>query len=75
MLGFVENEGNDARNEIIFLKPNYNRMWGVDYLLMDSKTFMGGIGGGDYDEVIDMYNKIWNVRSYSLLFSFDNVHL
>jgi hypothetical protein len=36
----------------------YNVMWGNDYLLMDSKTFMGGIGGEMYDGIIDMLVKI-----------------
>jgi hypothetical protein len=75
MLGIVEYENNGVENEIIFLKPNYNRMWGVDYLLMDSNTFMGGVGGGDYDEVIDMFQKMWNVQSYKLFLNFGNVHL
>jgi hypothetical protein len=55
--------------------PHYDRMWRFNYLLMDSNTFMGSIGGGDNDEVIDMFQKIWNVRSYNLLLSFDSVYI
>jgi hypothetical protein len=36
----------------------YNTMWGNDYLLMDSNTFMGGIGGEMYDGIIEMLVKI-----------------
>jgi hypothetical protein len=37
-------------------------MWGADYLLIDSNSFMGGIGGSEYENVIDMFVNIWNVN-------------
>ena len=33
----------------------YNRTWGADYLLMDSKGFEG-----QYDNFVDMYMNMWN---------------
>jgi len=37
----------------------HNFPWGNEYILMDSNTFMGGLGGEQYDTVINMMNKIW----------------
>jgi hypothetical protein len=36
----------------------YNVMWGNEYLLMDSNTFMGGTGGEMYDGIIDLLVKV-----------------
>ena len=36
----------------------YNTVWGVEYLLMDSNTFMGDVNGNRYDTVIDVLTKI-----------------
>jgi hypothetical protein len=33
-------------------------MWGNEYLLMDSDTFMGGTDGEMYDSIIDLLVKI-----------------
>ena len=46
--------------------PKYNRMWGVDYLLMDSKTF------NENEKITDMFCNIWNAYKYRVL---DNLHL
>jgi len=37
----------------------FNLQWGSEYMFMDSNTFMGGLGGAQYDTIIDMLNKIW----------------
>ena len=32
----------------------YNKMWGPEYILMDSRKFLGGNYGCEYDKIIDM---------------------
>ena len=63
-------QGYEDETELIthaVVKPfNCNRIWGYDYLLMDSKNFMGGTGE-NYDSIIDMYNNIWNAYEYKVL--------
>ena len=39
---------------------NCNRMWGNEYLLMDSNTFMGGTDGSAYESIIEMFVNIRN---------------
>lgn len=49
-------------------KPaNSNRVWGADFILMDSKKFMGGSG---YENVIDMFEKIWDVQAGQIINNF-----
>jgi len=36
-----------------------NKMWGSEYILMDSRKFLGGTYGSEYDNVIDM---LLNIR-------------
>ena len=45
---------NQVRKEIRI----YNAIWGPEYLLMDSDSFMGGAGGEHYDKIIDILVKI-----------------
>ena len=40
----------------------FNLMWGNEYMFMDSSTFLGGLGGEQYDSVIDMLSKIWDAE-------------
>ena len=47
--------------------PNYNRLWGSDYLLMDSSNFLGNTGEEKYDNLITMFNNIWKAHEYRLL--------
>jgi hypothetical protein len=70
MLSTVDYGSADVQNAIVIMPLKYNRMWGADYLLMDSSSFMGGTGGADYDEVIDMFQKIWNIQNYRLFSGF-----
>jgi len=39
-----------------------NKMWGSEYILMDSRKFMGGTYGPEYDNVIDMLINIWQIN-------------
>lgn len=39
-----------------------NKMWGSEYILMDSHKFMGGSYGPEYDNVIDMLINIWQIN-------------
>lgn len=40
-----------------------NKMWGPEYILMDSRKFMGGTFGPEYDNVIDMLINIKLINS------------
>jgi hypothetical protein len=55
-----------------FIPPKYNRVWGSDYMLMDSNSFMGGIGGKGYDNVINLYSNLWDSFHYQV---FSNLRL
>jgi len=37
----------------------YNKIWGSEYILMDSRKFMGS---SQYDDVIDMLVNIWQIN-------------
>jgi len=39
-----------------------NKMWGAEYILMDSRKFMGGTYGSEYDNVIDMLLNIRHIN-------------
>jgi len=39
-----------------------NKMWGSEYILMDSRKFMGGSNNPEYDTVIDMLINIWQIN-------------
>jgi hypothetical protein len=45
-----------------------NKMWGSEYILMDSQKFIGSSCGPEYDNVIDMLINNWHInkqpRSY-----------
>jgi hypothetical protein len=43
-----------------------NWVWGADFILMDSKKFMG-INGAEYENVIDMFEKIWDVQGSQII--------
>jgi hypothetical protein len=66
MLDLIRYENPVMVNMVV--KPQKcNMAWSVDYMLMDSKGFMGGNGCGDYDNVIEMFCRIWEVHEYKLL--------
>jgi hypothetical protein len=56
----------------VFAPPKFNRIWGLDFLLMDSKTFMGGKNKEEYDKIINIFSNVWNMNEYRL---FDNARL
>jgi hypothetical protein len=59
----VEFENIDIQDNVIIKSAKINRIWGVEYMLMDSKTFMGGTGGTEYLQIIDMFQKIWDINN------------
>ena len=40
----------------------YNTVWGTDYLLMDSGSFLGGTDGSRYETIIEALIKIHTLR-------------
>jgi hypothetical protein len=70
ILGFADFENTDITENMIIVPPKYNRSWGTDYILMDSKSFMGSTDGAGYLQVIDMFQKIWDVHNYRLFSGF-----
>jgi hypothetical protein len=64
--GITSFENADITEDMIINPPKYNRSWGIDYILMDSKSFMGSTNGDGYIQVIDMFQKIWNEYNYRL---------
>jgi len=39
-----------------------NKIWGTEYILMDSRKFMGGDWGREYDNIIDMLINIRQIN-------------
>jgi len=39
-----------------------NKMWGPEYILMDSRRFLGGSYGREYDNIIDMLINIRQIN-------------
>jgi hypothetical protein len=70
ILGFIDLENTDFIKNMNIVPPKYNRSWGADYFLMDSKSFMSGKGEADYVQVVDMFQKIWDMNGYSLFAGF-----
>jgi hypothetical protein len=66
MLKIIDQETPDHSAGFVISLPKYNRMWGVDYLLLDSKTF------NENENITDMFINIWNAYKYKVL---DNLHL
>jgi len=70
ILGNTDFESTDMKENMVTIPPKYNRSWGADYILMDSKNFMSGKNEADYTQVIDMFQKIWDVYKYRLFSGF-----
>ena len=66
MIGITDFDKSEYIQMVVVNPPKYNRMWGADYLLMDSNTFMGGTGGSEYENIIEMFDKIWEKNGYAL---------
>jgi len=68
-VGIIDFFNTEGYKNINFISTKYNRSWGTDYMLMDSKSFMSGKGETDYSQIIDMYQKIWDLNGYRLIFA------
>ena len=60
MVSIKDFEKSEYINFVVINPKNSNRMWGNEFLLIDSNTFMGGTGGSAYESIIEMFVKIWN---------------
>jgi len=60
MLDIIEQNSSDLLLNIVSNPTKFNQSWGTNYMLMDSQSFMGGIGGEEYDNIINMFCNIWN---------------
>ena len=65
-LELIDQETHDHSAGFVISLPKHNRMWGVDYLLLDSKAF------NENEKITDMFINIWNAYKYKVL---DNLHL
>ena len=62
MLETIEHENFDILVNVEVVRPRHNKIWGVDFILMDSKNFMGN--GEEYEKIISMFMNIWNTTLY-----------
>ena len=60
MLENINQEKYGVINNITAKQIKFNLLWGIDYMLMDSNTFMGGIDGEEYENIISIFCNIWN---------------
>jgi len=45
-------------NNLLYVPLKCNKMWGSEYILLDSTAFITGSAGLNYDTIIDMFVKI-----------------
>ena len=62
MIGIADFEKSEHISMVVTRVPQYNIIWGVDFMLMDSNTFMGGRDGSEYENVIEMFVNIRNAN-------------
>jgi hypothetical protein len=62
MNGIVLFEKSEYINKNVVNIKRHNRMWGSEYLLMDSNSFMGSTDGSEYDGIIEIFMNIQNVN-------------
>ena|GEM_PF-2854945 len=67
MLERIEQDKFDLIINIEIIPPKYNKIWGPDYFLMDSKNFPGNKSPEEYEKIISMFMNIWNVVDYRVL--------
>jgi hypothetical protein len=72
MLNLINQENPKHSAGFIMPLPKYNRMWGVDYLLMNSANFLKETSGNEYENITDMFCNIWNAYKYRVL---ENIRL
>jgi hypothetical protein len=73
MLGLFEYENNQMIHPFLVIPQNINRMWGSDFMIMDSHSIKGGIGGFDYENMSDMFQNMWNVYGQRLFCGSDTI--
>jgi hypothetical protein len=52
------NHGMIVLNNMLYMPPKCNKMWGSEYILLDSAAFITGSAGLKYETIIDMFVKI-----------------
>jgi hypothetical protein len=72
MLEVIQNSANKLQFNLIYTPPKHNRIWGTDYVLMDSSNFLGKTNGEEYEKIISMFSKLWSAYNYQL---FSNLSL
>jgi hypothetical protein len=64
MTGIADFEKSENINMAAVYPQKFNLMWGNDFLLMDSNTFMGGADGSGYEKIIEIFVNIWNSNNH-----------
>ena len=54
----IINYGMIVWNNMLYMPPKCNKMWGSEYILLDSTAFITGSAGLKYETIIDMFVKI-----------------
>jgi hypothetical protein len=70
MLEVIKQEKLEIIINVIHASQKCNRIWGPEYLLMDSRTLMGSIEGEEYKNVISIFENIWNMYEYGIFAKF-----
>ena len=67
MLSIINQENNGVIVNMIVKPKKCNIPWGIEYMLMDSDTFMGSIDSEGYENIINIFCGIWNNHEYNVL--------
>jgi hypothetical protein len=62
MIGITDFEKEKHIQTVVINQSQCNRMWGVEYILMDSKAFRNSNNSSEYQSIIEMFIKIRNVE-------------
>jgi hypothetical protein len=68
MAVYINFEHIEFNDYVFFETHTFNRAWGIEYMTMDSHSFRGGVGGGDYEILIDIYQQLWEELGYRIFF-------
>ena len=71
MIEMNDLEKSECIHIVVVHQKNCNRIWGNEYLLLDSNTFMGGTGGSAYESIIEMFVKIRNEETRTAPFAIE----
>jgi hypothetical protein len=66
MTEITDFERSEKINTAAVNPQKFNLMWGNDFLLMDSNTFMGGTEGSEYEKIIEIFVNIWNSNNFKI---------